>query len=130
MTKQDRLNIDLKGLRVRIENFRSDPAWKALSMAKKIRILIEMGLSQGEEQADQATDEPYKSLGELIAAFWEPLQQSNIPLERLEELRDGAKPTAAEQVRIGAVVEDVELVIDLVERLDDNKPRRKSGNGV
>lgn len=99
-------------------------------MAKKIRLLLEMALSQGEVQPEKPEEEPYKTLGDLIAAHWEALQQSNIPLVRLEELRDGARPTAAEQVRIGALVDGgVELVIDLVERLDD-KPRRKSGNGV
>lgn len=128
--RPDRFTIELKDLRDRIENFRSDPAWKALSLSKKIRVLIEMGLSQGEIQEEQpAEDEPYKSLGDLISDHWEALQQSKIPLKRLKELRDGAKPTAAEQVRIGAVVEDADLVIDLVERMDDH-PKRKSGNGV
>lgn len=128
MTKQERINIDLQGLRERIENFRSDPAWVALSLSKKIRILIGMGLSQGEAQPSPS-NEPPKTLGTLIADHWALLQKSNIPVERLEELRDGAKPTAAEQVRIGSAIDDVELVINLAEKLGDKK-RRKSGNGV
>jgi len=50
MTKQDRLNIDLKGLRERIENHRDDPAWRALSMSKKIRLLIEASLEQSQSE--------------------------------------------------------------------------------
>lgn len=124
--KQDRLNIDMKGLRVKIENFRLDPAWQALSLSKKIRVLIEIGLSQS---GDQTLKEPYQSLGDLIADNWKALHQSSITTERLTELRNGSKPTAAEQVRIGAILEDVELVISLVEKQEEN-PKKKASNGI
>lgn len=56
MAKQDRLNIDLKGLREPIENHRADAAWKALSMSKKIRLLIQMGLERPGELPGQSAD--------------------------------------------------------------------------
>ncbi|HEY9740454.1 MAG TPA: hypothetical protein V6C90_08175 [Coleofasciculaceae cyanobacterium] len=98
MTKQDRLNIDLKGLRGRIENHRSDPAWKALSMAKKIRLLIEAGLeaqSEGEVKASVTSSEP-KSIRQLILRNWDKLADSPIPFNRLQAMRDGENPTESD----------------------------------
>ena len=46
-TKQDRLTIDLQGLRPHIESYRDDAAWRELSLTKKIRLLIEAGLASG-----------------------------------------------------------------------------------
>lgn len=46
MAKQDRINVDLRELRTPINSHRDDPAWQALSMSKKIRLLIEMGLEK------------------------------------------------------------------------------------
>lgn len=46
-TKQDRLTIDLQGLRPQIESYRDDAAWRELSLTKKIRLLIEAGLASG-----------------------------------------------------------------------------------
>lgn len=41
---RDRVSIDLKGVREKIQNFRDDPAWQALSINKQVRILIEIAL--------------------------------------------------------------------------------------
>jgi len=46
LASQDRLTIELKGLRHRVENYSSDPAWKQLSIAGKIRALIEIALRE------------------------------------------------------------------------------------
>ena len=48
-TVADRQNVDIEGLRERIVNLHADnPMWDRLSMAQKLRLLIEKGL-EGEE---------------------------------------------------------------------------------
>ena len=44
MSKQDRLNLDLRGLREQIEGYRDTPEWKALAWSRRVRLLIEAGL--------------------------------------------------------------------------------------
>jgi hypothetical protein len=97
MTKQDRLNIDLKGLRGRIENHRSDAAWQALSMAKKIRLLIEAGLEQTEREGNpnMISSEP-KSIKQLVLRNWDTLADSPIPFNRLQAMRDGEDATESD----------------------------------
>lgn len=51
MADRDRTTIDLAGLRSRIENFRQDAAWRSLSMAKKMKVLIEERLDDQSEEA-------------------------------------------------------------------------------
>lgn len=46
---QDRTSIDLSEIRERIENARSDPLWKELSLSKKVRILLVERLEQIEK---------------------------------------------------------------------------------
>lgn len=48
--KRDRITLDLTGLKERIENLRSDSAWKELSLSKKIRILLQERLTEIENQ--------------------------------------------------------------------------------
>ncbi len=47
---QDRVTVDLTDLRERIEDVRSDPAWKELSLSKKVRILLQERLDQIEKK--------------------------------------------------------------------------------
>jgi hypothetical protein len=49
--KADRISIDLTNLRERVENTRNDSAWKALSLSKKVRILLEERLDEIEREA-------------------------------------------------------------------------------
>ena len=129
MTKQDRLNIDLKGLRERIENFRDDPAWKALSMSKKIRLLIEMSLNEHEVQTSATSDsEVPKSLQQLVLRNWAVLaENSGVDLERLKLLRDGqGEPSEVEVLRIA-------LALNLSESFVSSLPLKNGGkqtNGI
>jgi hypothetical protein len=59
----------------------------------------------------------YASLADLVADHWENLTQTQIPLDRLEALCRGDKPTSVEQVFIGLVCEDIDLVIRLAEKI-------------
>lgn len=47
----NRTTINLGSLRERIENLRSDNAWKALTLAKKVVLLLEEYLELLEQQA-------------------------------------------------------------------------------
>lgn len=129
MTKQDRLNIDLKGLRERIENFRDDPAWKALSMSKKIRLLIEMSLNEHEVQTSATSDgEVPKSLQQLVLRNWAVLaENSGIDLEQLKLLRDGqGELSEVEVLRIA-------LALNLSESFVSSLPLKNGGkqtNGI
>lgn len=63
MAKQDRISFDLKGLRERIERYRSSAEWQALSMSKRIRLLIEAGLhAEAEQEKNAATANFLKQL--------------------------------------------------------------------
>jgi hypothetical protein len=46
----NRVPIDLSDIRERIENARSDSAWRELSLSKKVRILLQERLEQIEEE--------------------------------------------------------------------------------
>ena len=53
----DRQNVDIEGLRERIVNLYADNSmWDRLSMAQKLRLLIEKGL-EGEEQVKQTSSQ-------------------------------------------------------------------------
>ena len=47
----NRTTVNLGSLRERIENLRSDNAWKALTLAKKVVLLLEEYLEMLEQQA-------------------------------------------------------------------------------
>lgn len=36
-----RVSVDIKGIEERIDDCRNDPAWRQLSLAAKIRVLVE-----------------------------------------------------------------------------------------
>lgn len=61
----DRVTINLTGLRERIENAVPNSLWKELSLARKIKILLQERLEQIEqEQQNQKNPSPAESKGE------------------------------------------------------------------
>ena len=55
--KRDRLTIDISNLRGRIEAARTDPAWKQLSLNKKIQVLLEERLDAiDQEKVDPSSE--------------------------------------------------------------------------
>lgn len=72
---------------------------------------------------DSQASTGFSSIAELVHHYWKPLQSTRIPLARLEAIRDGAKPTPVEQVYIGSVCGDVDLVVDLAEKLSTEEPK-------
>ena len=55
--KRDRLTIDISNLRDRIEAARTDPAWKQLSLNKKIQVLLEERLDAiDQEKVDPSSE--------------------------------------------------------------------------
>ncbi|MEM8641301.1 MAG: hypothetical protein AAGG51_21160 [Cyanobacteria bacterium P01_G01_bin.54] len=58
MDMADRISIDIEGLRDRIESAKDDPMWQELSLAKKVRFLLQERLSHiDEEKAAQPQEE-------------------------------------------------------------------------
>lgn len=55
--KRDRLTIDISNLRDRIEAARTDPAWKQLSLNKKIQVLLEERLDALDQEKADTTAE-------------------------------------------------------------------------
>lgn len=50
---KDRISVDIADIRDRIETFRSDPAWRELSTAGRIRALIIEKLEEKEQPSAQ-----------------------------------------------------------------------------
>lgn len=71
----------------------------------------------------------YTSLAELVDAYWDEMNTTRIPRDRLEAIRNGAKPSPVEQVYIGSVCGEIELVVELSEKIS-HKKRRKATNEV
>jgi hypothetical protein len=54
---KDRISVDIADIKDRIETFRSDPAWRELSTAGKIRALIIEKLEEKENLSAQIEKE-------------------------------------------------------------------------
>ncbi len=71
----------------------------------------------------------YTSLAELVNAYWDEINTTRIFSDRLEAIRNGEKPTPVEHVYIGSVCGEIELVVELSEKISSKKTR-KTTNGV
>jgi len=40
MAQKDRISVDVTDIKEQVEKFRNDPAWRELSLASKIRVLV------------------------------------------------------------------------------------------
>ena len=40
MAQKDRISVDVTDIKEQIEGFRDDPAWRELSLASKVRVLV------------------------------------------------------------------------------------------
>lgn len=101
-------------------------------LARRFKVTCaERELNQSEAMEQMITawvQEPVKqvsfnSLAELVAHWWEELSTTRITSARLDALQKGAKPTPIEQVYLGSVCGDIDLVIDLVERIPAQKSK-------
>lgn len=87
---KDRTTLNLTPVRGRIEQLRPDSAWKALSLSKKVLLLLEeyLDLLEQHDRGAKASHvsiptDPPKTLEQLILRNWEVLAEtSGIPLER------------------------------------------------
>ena len=53
MAQKDRISVDISDIKDRVEDYRSDPAWRELSMAGKIRALVIERLEEKEKPKEQ-----------------------------------------------------------------------------
>lgn len=40
MAQKDRISVDVTDIKEQVEKFRNDPAWRELSLASKVRVLV------------------------------------------------------------------------------------------
>lgn len=114
MAKQDRLSIDLKGLREVIQNYRSDSAWEALSFAAKIRVMI---VDANEARHNSRGESP--TIAQIVCDHWEGVIGAGLDIsgKRLKEIRSGSKPTDSELVELGtALPYDTHQLIEVRDR--------------
>jgi len=102
--KQDRISIDLKGLRDSIEAGRADPGWKQLSFAGKVRTLILLGLETlAKNQLDQSQS---VTISQIVTNEWDTILESDLDLSlmRLKAIRSGGKPSEEEIIVLSTVL--------------------------
>lgn len=99
---QNRASVDLTGIRQRIEEARSDPLWKQLSMSKKLRILIEERL----DQIDRGQGKYPSTLADILRPLdlEELSKNSRIPVKTLNNYIAGEPPTDNDLIILGAFV--------------------------
>ena len=111
---------------------RFDPAYAQISgyIPKELARQFKMACAARETSQSEAVEQMialwlekpeatpvYTSLSDLVNHYCEQLKLTRISSDRLTAIRDGAKPTAVEQVYIGSVCGDVDLVVDLTDRI-------------
>lgn len=121
----DRITIDVEGLRDAISHARPDAAWKALSLSKKTRILLEERLLQIHNGVMPIPEEP------KLPSFVEILKGQNlkkisedaeIPIENLEAIANGNRPTDDDIIGLGQVLNNYDTADLLRIRQRDFSP--------
>ncbi len=105
MDMANRVPVDLEGLRERVENARSDSAWKELSLSKKVRILLQERLEEvertrqedilvaGAKDSEKSQSSP-QTIAELVERnYRQLLKLGGVGADRLEAyLHVAARP--------------------------------------
>ncbi len=143
MDMANRVPVDLEGLRERVENARSDSAWKELSLSKKVRILLQERLEEvertrqedilvaGAKDSEKSQSSP-QTIAELVERnYRQLLKLGGVGADRLEALKDGAKPTVRELVFLARDLDmDEGLILELRDRSFPKKNKRRASNGL
>jgi hypothetical protein len=59
MAQKDRISVDITDIKDRIENYRTDPAWRELSMAGRVRALVIEKLEEKETEDQKSSQSSY-----------------------------------------------------------------------
>jgi hypothetical protein len=122
-----RMTIDFRGLVDRINTHRSDPAWRGLTFAAKVRALVEIALK---------SDRPIEldtTIAKLIADYWNLLADSeiNLTLKRLKLLREGEYPDNHELHELSAVLPlDLQRLTEIRDRVFIRETNNSKTNGI
>lgn len=103
----ERIPIDVKGLKERIENAFPHSAWKELSFAKKARLVLIEGLGVIEKKNSFPHELP-QTIAQLVQNNYQKLSASS-RFKDLDAIANGAKPTPVDVLLIAA-----ELQVDSV----------------
>lgn len=131
--EQDRITVDLKDRRKKLLALRSDSAWEQLTIAGKIRTLIDDVFAVGYERLfgenNPAHGEP-PAIAQLVELHWQAITEAGLDItgKRLLELRDGSRPSDSELLELALVVPyDAERLIEI--RTRDFKNGQGAPNG-
>lgn len=79
MAERDRTTINLTSVKERIENLRSDNAWRALPLSKKVVLLLEEYLDQLQASQPRESSDARQRDGEIALLCWQKVIQGEIP---------------------------------------------------
>ncbi|NEO30505.1 MAG: hypothetical protein F6K36_08735 [Symploca sp. SIO3C6] len=79
MTERNRTTVNLTPVKERIETLRSDNAWNALPLSKKVVLLLEEYLELLEKSEEFDQQEPQSKDGELALSCWQKIVQGKAP---------------------------------------------------
>ena len=124
-SSRDRLNVDINGLRSIIQQMAHQ---ERRSLSSMVRILIEEGLRvRGKyPQPDQSTKD-LPTMADLVKAWnkEELALEARLPIERIEAIASGERPTDDDLIALGRVLEqDTAILLEIRQR-----DFKSTGNG-
>ncbi len=119
---KDRTTINLTGIKERIEQLRSDNAWKALSLTKKVTLLLEEYLDLLESGA--ATGQAQKRSSDRSANL-EPTEREKATLRYWKKLLAGQALDKPEIIKFAALLDvDPTQLRDQLSSLEFTAPKK------
>lgn len=124
-SSRDRLNVDINGLRSIIQQMAHI---ERRSLSSMVRILIEEGLRvRGKyPQPDQSVKD-LPTMADLVKAWnkEELAKDARLPIERIEAIASGERPTDDDLIALGRVLEqDTAILLEIRQR-----DFKSTGNG-
>jgi len=101
-SRRDRLNVDINGLRGIIQQLADEDR---RSLSSMVRILIEEGLRARGKYPQSGLELP--TMAELVKAwnFEELADEARLPVERIEAIAKGERPTDDDLIALGRVLD-------------------------
>lgn len=124
-SNRDRLNVDINGLRSIIQQMAH---FERRSLSSMVRILIEEGLRvRGKYPQPDQSAKDLPTMADLVKAwkFEELAKEARLPIERIEALASGERPTDDDLIALGRVLEqDTAILLEIRQR-----DFKSTGNG-
>jgi hypothetical protein len=127
--EDDRLTINLKGLRSLIVGYRNDSAWGQLGIAAQIRAMVidAYAYRHGEDRLEDGEPPP---ITQLVEAHWQAIVDAGLDItgKRLQEIKAGARPCEKDLMVLARVLPyDADKLTEIRDR--DFKEGKEQANG-